>query len=263
MWLEKSHFSIFVSLFPALRHQKQLKGGKLAYPLQKAEILTSVKSEWWVYGHLLHWSLCISECLRILIIKMSKSFKSFSLHFLALMALDNYLTPQSPSSLVNIMRIITPTTWDGLRIPDNVYRAWPLVVFSVGSGWHPIFNQNSAERSNLQGKCLTSYALHLFFQIFLFTSGLSQITRNPWVCNISACQDVYTLLSLGKMPWAFSGERCSDSPRKPLYAPCECAVRMWFTAWHSTLLWIPRETFLSDLNISNNCFFWVASLFFS
>lgn len=194
---------------------------------------------------------------------MSRSFKSFSPHFLALMALDQLFNFSEPSSLINIMQIITPTMWDDLRIPDKVYSAWPLVSFSVGSGWHPILNQNSAERSNLQGKCLTSYALHLLFQIFLFTSGLSQITRNPCVCNISARQDVYTLLSLGKMPWAFSGERCSNIPRKPLYAFCECAMRMWFTAWHSTLQWIPWETFLSDLNISNNCFFWVTSLFFS
>lgn len=156
------------------------------------------------------------------------------------------------------MWIIMLILWVDLRIPDNVHSAWPVAGFPIGCGWHLILNKNSAEKSNLQGKFLRIYALHLFFQIFVFTSGLSQVTRDLCVCSISfmvgACQDVYAPLSLGKMPWAFSGEHCSNTPIKLLHAPCVCAVRMWFTAWHATLN-VPWETFLSDLNISNNCFF--------
>lgn len=42
-------------------------------------------------------------------------------------------------------------------------------------------------------------------------------------------------LSLGKMPWAFSGEPCSNTPVNLLHAPCKCARRTWFTL-HDTLL---------------------------
>lgn len=182
-------------------------------------------------------------------------FKSLSPYFLALVALDRLiLTSWSLSSVTNTVWIVTLTMWVGRRTPDNVNSTWQVAGFSVGDGWHSILNQNSPERSNLQGKLLRSYALNFSFLIFIFTSAISKRTGDLHTISfiVGAHQDVY-IYCLWERCQALSVGNTSNNPIKCLRAPCNYAVEMWFTEWLSTLQWPPWETSLSDLNISNNC----------